>query len=57
MQIPGFPLRFSSFPERLELDAPFLGEHNSRILRSYLGYTPEQVSRLERDGVLRNLPR
>jgi crotonobetainyl-CoA:carnitine CoA-transferase CaiB-like acyl-CoA transferase len=57
MQIPGFPLRFSSFPERLELDAPFLGEHNSRILGSYLGYTPEQVSRLEHDGVLRNLPR
>jgi crotonobetainyl-CoA:carnitine CoA-transferase CaiB-like acyl-CoA transferase len=57
MQIPGFPLRFSSFPERLQLEAPFLGEHNSRILGSYLGYTPEQVSRLERDGVLRNLPR
>jgi crotonobetainyl-CoA:carnitine CoA-transferase CaiB-like acyl-CoA transferase len=57
MQIPGFPLRFSSFPERLELEAPFLGEHNSRILESYLGYTPEQVHRLEHDGVLRNVPR
>ena len=57
MQIPGFPLRFSSFPDRLELEAPFLGEHNTRILGSYLGYTAEQVSRLERDGVLRNIPR
>ena len=56
-QIPGFPLRFSSFPERLELDAPLLGEHNGRILSSYLGYAPERISRLEREGVLRSLPR
>jgi len=57
MQIPGFPLRFSSFPERLDLEAPFLGEHNERILSSYLGYSPDRVARLERDGVLRSLPR
>jgi crotonobetainyl-CoA:carnitine CoA-transferase CaiB-like acyl-CoA transferase len=57
MQIPGFPLRFSSFPERLDLEAPFLGEHNARILSSYLGYSPDRVARLERDGVLRSLPR
>ena len=37
-QIPGFPLRFSSFPERLALEAPFLSEHNERILSSLLGY-------------------
>ncbi len=57
IQVPGFPLRFSSFPERLELDAPFLGEHNEKILASYLGYTPDQINHLERDGVLRSLPR
>jgi len=56
-QIPGFPLRFSSFPDRLDLEAPFLGEHNGQVLASYLGYTPEQIGRLERDGVLYNLPR
>ncbi|HXD89409.1 MAG TPA: CoA transferase [Candidatus Binataceae bacterium] len=56
-QIPGFPLRFSSFPDRLDLEAPFLGEHNGQVLASYLGYTPEQIGRLERDGVLHNLPR
>jgi crotonobetainyl-CoA:carnitine CoA-transferase CaiB-like acyl-CoA transferase len=55
-QVPGFPLRFSSFPARLELEAPFLGEHNRVILESYLGYTAEEVSRLEREGVLRHLP-
>jgi crotonobetainyl-CoA:carnitine CoA-transferase CaiB-like acyl-CoA transferase len=56
-QIPGFPLRFSSFPSRLDLEAPFLGEHNQRILASYLGYSPERVARLEQEGVLRSLSR
>ncbi len=56
-QIPGFPLRFSSFPNRLDLEAPFLGEHNHQILSSYLGYTPERVARLEQEGVLRSMPR
>ena len=56
-QIPGFPLRFSAFPQRLELEAPFLGEHNGTILTSYLDYSPEEVNRLEREGVLRHLPR
>jgi crotonobetainyl-CoA:carnitine CoA-transferase CaiB-like acyl-CoA transferase len=56
-EVPGFPLRFSAFPERLELEAPFLGEHNGKILSAYLGYTPEQIGRLEREGVLQSLPR
>jgi len=56
-QIPGFPLRFSSFPERLELQAPLLGEHNKQILSSYLGYSPDQIASLEREGVLHSLPR
>ncbi|MGO9266924.1 MAG: CaiB/BaiF CoA transferase family protein [Candidatus Binataceae bacterium] len=56
-QIPGFPLRFSSFPARLELDAPLLGEHNGRILASYLGYAPERIRQLESEGVLRSSPR
>jgi len=46
-QIPGFPLRFSSFPNRLDLEAPFLGEHNQRILSSYLGYSSHRIARLE----------
>ena len=56
-QIPGFPLRFSSFPERLELQAPLLGEHNNQILSSYLGYSADQIASLERDGVLRSVPK
>ncbi len=51
-QIPGVPLRFSAFPEPLELEAPFLGEHNRQILSNYLGFSEEQISQLEQEQVL-----
>ena len=55
-QVPGFPLRFSAFPDTLELEAPFLGEHNRTILSRYLGYPDDQIERLERDNVLCSAP-
>jgi crotonobetainyl-CoA:carnitine CoA-transferase CaiB-like acyl-CoA transferase len=45
-------LRFSAFPEPLELDAPFLGEHNRQILSSYLGFSDERITQLETQQVL-----
>ncbi len=51
-QIPGFPLRFSACPHRLNLEAPMLGEHNEEILSRYLGYLPERIRELEREGIL-----
>jgi CoA:oxalate CoA-transferase len=50
--VPGFPLRFSAFPEPLELEAPILGQHNAEILHDYLGYPPERISQLEAEGIL-----
>ncbi len=55
-EIPGFPLRFSGFPEELELAAPLLGEHNETILRTYLGYSSERISRLAADRVIHSAP-
>ncbi len=54
LQIPGFPLRFSEFPQTLDLEASFLGEHNQEILQQYLGYSEEQVRELESQGVLQH---
>jgi crotonobetainyl-CoA:carnitine CoA-transferase CaiB-like acyl-CoA transferase len=51
-QIPGFPLRFSKFPDELEFDAPFLGEHNEAVLTRYLGCSSDEVRHLTSDGVL-----
>lgn len=50
--IPGFPLKYSAFPDLLELQAPLLGEHNAEVLQTQLGYTAEQVAHLHRTGVL-----
>ena len=55
-EIPGFPMRFSGFPEELELSAPLLGEHNQSVLGSYLGYSQERVNQLVKDQVLHSAP-
>jgi crotonobetainyl-CoA:carnitine CoA-transferase CaiB-like acyl-CoA transferase len=55
-EVPGFPLRFSAFPQELELEAPFLGEHNRRVLSTYLGYSDERITKLERENVLYSAP-
>ncbi len=49
--IPGVPLRFSDFPADLDLQAPFLGEHNGEILAG-LGYSESRIRQLEAAGVL-----
>lgn len=54
--VPGFALRFSDFPENLELEAPMLGEHNEEVLTTQLGYSTARVRELERGGVLRSGP-
>ena len=50
--IPGFPLRFSAQPEVPDTLAPLLGQHNGEILERVLGYSSEQITALESDGVL-----
>ena len=54
--VPGFALRFSDFPKRLELQAPMLGEHNEEVLKNWLGFESSQVRALEHKGILRNGP-
>ncbi|MCS6926023.1 MAG: CoA transferase [Candidatus Binatia bacterium] len=56
LEVPGFALRFSAFPQPLELQAPLLGEHNEEILTTWLGYSSEEVRELERKGILRSGP-
>jgi crotonobetainyl-CoA:carnitine CoA-transferase CaiB-like acyl-CoA transferase len=55
-EVPGFALRFSDFPQRLELEAPLLGEHNEEILTKVLGYPAARVRELQGKGVLRSAP-
>jgi len=50
--LPGFALRFSDFPKPLELQAPFLGEHNAEVLIKYAGCSTSEIDALERQGIL-----
>jgi crotonobetainyl-CoA:carnitine CoA-transferase CaiB-like acyl-CoA transferase len=52
IDVPGFPLKFSEFPEELPLTAPTLGQHNDEVLTRYLGRTAEDVQKLREAGVL-----
>jgi crotonobetainyl-CoA:carnitine CoA-transferase CaiB-like acyl-CoA transferase len=52
--VPGFALRFSDYPERLELEAPTLGQHNEEVLVGTLGYAADRVAELTRRGILRS---
>src|SRR6266849_5625895 len=54
--VPGFALRFSEFPASLDLDAPFLGEHNEEVLTKHLGYAPARVNELAEKGIIRKGP-
>lgn len=52
VKIPASPFRYSLFPEPLELQAGTLGEYNREILREHLGYSKQEISDLEENGVI-----
>lgn len=56
LQIPGVPLRFSEFPEKLDLQAPYLGEFNREIFGDVLGMSDADINALENEGVLKSEP-
>lgn len=56
LKIPGMPLRFSKYPDLLDLQAPYLGEHNHDVLSGTLGYSDAKIEELTAAGVLRAEP-
>ncbi|MBV8773971.1 MAG: CoA transferase, partial [Deltaproteobacteria bacterium] len=50
--IPGIPVKFSAWPDRMALRAARLGEDNERVLRAYLGLKDGQIRELYHSGVL-----
>lgn len=51
VKVPGMPLRFSQYPEFLDLQAAFLGEHNNEVL-SGIGFSAEDIQAMADEGVL-----
>ncbi|MDN5862518.1 MAG: hypothetical protein L0H19_03630, partial [Salinisphaera sp.] len=50
--IPGFPLKFSGFPDLLDLRAPLLGEHNDEVLRRDLALDDSEIAALIQSRIL-----
>lgn len=51
IRMTGFPVKLSATPAQLRLPAPALGAHSEAILHD-LGYSPEQIAALKRQGVV-----
>ncbi len=51
VKTPGFPIRFSKTPSRVERGAPLAGEHTREVLGE-AGYDAATIDRLEKDGVV-----
>jgi len=56
VEIPGMPLKFSQFPDDLDLDTPFLGEYNKEVIGGWLGMSDDEYQKLEDAGVLHSRP-
>ena len=50
--IPGFPVKFSAWPERTDLKASRLGEDNEAVLREMIGIADDELRELYANGVL-----
>ena len=46
------PFRLETIDNCIPFRAPYLGEHNERVLKQYLGYSSKQIETLYREGVL-----
>jgi crotonobetainyl-CoA:carnitine CoA-transferase CaiB-like acyl-CoA transferase len=53
LPIVGYPVQFEAGPRRVHRRrSPLLGEHNREILEGLLGYSPDEVDELDRQGVI-----
>jgi CoA:oxalate CoA-transferase len=52
LSIPGLPIKLSLTPGSIDSPAPGLGEHNEEIYRGLLGFSPEKVDLLKKEGII-----
>jgi CoA:oxalate CoA-transferase len=50
--IPGFPLKFSAYPDLPDIQAPLLGEHGAQVLKEVLDYSDARIAKLKEGGIL-----
>lgn len=52
LTIPGFPLKFSEFPELPTIEAPTLGQHGPAVLKEHLQLSDARIAELQSAGIL-----
>lgn len=53
IEMVGIPVKLSKTPGSIRSPAPQLGEHTEGVLLEIGGYTPEEITQLEKEGVIR----
>lgn len=56
VSLPAAPFHFSESPVEIRGRAPRLGEDNAGVLREILGYPPEKIAQMTREGILFSTP-
>jgi formyl-CoA transferase len=52
VRFPGFPYKLSTTPAQVRLPPPMLGQHTNQVLEEILGYSPEDLDRLQEGGII-----
>jgi crotonobetainyl-CoA:carnitine CoA-transferase CaiB-like acyl-CoA transferase len=52
VKTPGSLFKFSKTPGKIDYHAPFLGENNHDVYSSVLGYSEEEISKLDDEGII-----
>jgi formyl-CoA transferase len=52
LRLGGIPIKYSETPGSVRLPPPLLGEHTEVVLTELLGYTPDRIEALQREGAI-----
>jgi formyl-CoA transferase len=52
LRLAGIPIKYSATPGSIRRAPPLLGEHTEELLAEVLGYSPERIEALRRQGVV-----
>jgi CoA:oxalate CoA-transferase len=49
---PGFPIKFSESPGKIDMPSPLLGQHNEEVFIKLMGYSKDEIMELREEGVI-----
>jgi formyl-CoA transferase len=52
VRLGGIPIKYAATPASVRLPPPLLGEHTDEMLTDILGYTPDKIAELRKQGVI-----